>query len=126
MAEAPDNVPEEGDATEQQADKDATDSADLQQQQQIKELDSQPDARQSEARAASSKRKKKKDKPTNQKSSDEKSSVPMSNVKNLQELINKLSSMPTSLTGLSETDGSSKGHEFWDTQPVPKLGNSIC
>jgi len=73
------------------------------------------------ASASSSKKKKKKDKPVDKKVEDVKkaedaASIAMSNVKNLQELITKLSSMQ------SETDGPSKGHEFWDTQPVPKLG----
>ena len=74
--------------------------------------------------ATSSKKKKKKDKPVDKKVEDAKkaedaASIAMSNVKNLQELITKLSSMQ------SETDGPSKGHEFWDTQPVPKLGKRL-
>ncbi|XP_065896529.1 glycylpeptide N-tetradecanoyltransferase 2-like [Dysidea avara] len=74
--------------------------------------------------ATSSKKKKKKDKPVDKKVEDAKkaedaASIAMSNVKNLQELITKLSSMQ------SETDGPSKGHEFWDTQPVPKLDETV-
>ena len=124
MAEAPEDLPEESDVTEQAVEH-ATDPADLQEKPQAEEAASHQDAHQSQPRAASSKKKKKKDKGGGGKKSDnEKPSVPMSNVKNLQELINKLSSMPSSLTAaLSETDGPSKGHEFWDTQPVPKLGN---
>ena len=123
MAEAPDNTPEENDVSGQ-AEGDAMDPADLQQNTQTEEATNHQDVEQSKARAASSKKKKRKDKPGSKKTDSEKSAVPMSNVKNLQELISKLSSMPSSLTAaLSETDGPSKGHEFWDTQPVPKLGN---
>lgn len=123
MAEAPDNTPEENDVNGQ-AEGDAMDPADLQQNTQTEEATNLQDVEQSKARAASSKKKKRKDKSGSKKTDSEKSAVPMSNVKNLQELISKLSSMPSSLTAaLSETDGPSKGHEFWDTQPVPKLGN---
>ena len=123
MADAPEDLPEESDVTEQVGEN-STDPTDLQQRPQAEEAASHQDAHQSQPRAASSK-KKKKDKVGIKKSGNEKASVP--NVKNLQELINKLSSMPSSLTAaLSDTtDGPSKGHEFWDTQPVPKLGNVI-
>lgn len=128
MAEAPENVPEDSEVTEQIGEKATDPAADLQQKKQMKGEAIHKESHQSEARAVSSK-KKKREKAANKKSSDEKSAVPMSNVKNLQELLNKLSNMPSSLTtGSSETDGPSKGHEFWDTQPVPKLGmplNSI-
>ena len=125
MAEAPEDLPEESDVTEQAGDN-VTDPADLEEKPQAEEAASHQDAHQSQPRATSPKKKKKKAKAGGVKKSDnDKASVPMSNVKNLQELINKLSSMPSSLTAaLSETDGpSNKGHEFWDTQPVPKLGN---
>ena len=125
MAEAPENVPEENDVIEQ-AEENTTDSADLQQNPQTEEPASHQDVQESTTRAASAKKKKRKDKAGSKKPDSDKSSVPMSNVKNLQELISKLSSMPSSLTAaLSETDGPSKGHEFWDTQPVPKLGNVL-
>ena len=125
MAEAPENVPEENDVIEQ-AEDNTTDSADLQQKPQTEEPVSHQNGQPSTTRAASAKKKKRKDKGGSKKPDSEKASVPMSNV-NLQELISKLSSMPSSLTAaLSETDGPSKGHEFWDTQPVPKLGNVLC
>lgn len=125
MAEAP----EDNDVSDQVGEN-ATDpvaAADVQQTQEPEETNNHHDAHQSQTRAVSSKKKKRKDKSTGVKKPDsEKSTVPMSNVKNLQELISKLSSMPSSLTGgLSETDGASKGHEFWDTQPVPKLGKAM-
>lgn len=124
MAEAPEDLPEDGDVTEQAGDN-ATDPADLEEKPQAEEAASHQDTHQSQPRVTSSKKKKKKDKSGDVKKADnDKASIPMSNVKNLQELINKLSSMPSSITAaLSETDGPSKGHEFWDTQPVPKLGN---
>lgn len=117
MAEAPENAAEESDVTEQEE----VNSASLQQKEQAKEVPSHQNDHQPKTRATSSK--KKKDRAGVKTSENEKSSVPMSNVKNLQELINKLSGIPGSLTAaLSETDGASKTHEFWDTQPVPKLG----
>lgn len=122
MAEAPEDLPEEGDVTEQAGDN-VTDPADPEEKTQVEEAASHQGTHQSQPRATSSKKKKAKAGVV-KKSDNDKASVPMSNVKNLQELINKLSSMPSSLTAaLSETDGPSKGHEFWDTQPVPKLGN---
>jgi len=132
MAEAPQQISEENDVTEdvtEQAAENATDPADLQQTAEV--VSQQVDDHLSSTRAVSSaasskKKKKKKDKAGDKTSENEKkSSAPMSNVKNLQELINKLSNMPNLTADLSETDGASKGHEFWDTQPVPKLGNVL-
>ena len=117
MAEAPDDLPEDNDVTEQVEENTMDPPADVQEKLQPKEAVVHQNGHQSQARATSSKKKKKKDKAASKKSD-------MANAKNLQELINKLSSMPSSLTAaLDSTDGSSKGHEFWDTQPVPKLGN---
>ena len=117
MAEAPDELPDENDVTEQVEENIMDPPADVQQKPQPEEPVIHQNGHQSQARAMSSKKKKKKDKAS--KKSD------MSNVKNLQELINKLSSMPSSLSAALDTTDGPKGHEFWDTQPVPKLGNVI-
>jgi len=122
MAEGPppDRVAEENETAAAVADKQPEGETPQLQDQSIKVTGQQDDdSNKTRASAAtSSKKKKKKDKPVadDAKKTDDAASIAMSNVKNLQELITKLSSMQ------SETDGPSKGHEFWDTQPVPKLG----
>ena len=126
MAEGPppDRVAEENEtAVAAAADKQPEGKIQLEDQSDMMTGQQNDDSSKARAAATSSKKKKKKDKSVDKKTEDTKkaedaASIAMSNVKNLQELITKLSSMQ------SETDGPSKGHEFWDTQPVPKLGKT--